>query len=177
MAEISERILPREVNTDLSPLYLGNDKASFIRGIDYALYGDKSGNEMVYKSDESNKLYDTSFTPPAGENFAVGRKVSHETNEVYVLAYNSLSNHFIYRIKDGKCEMVCRMPELGFTLNPDRFIRQGRIEVIPFSKGDRTKTFLVWTEGVDRQYSLCVEDSIATNSFNPLQLSLTSFIS
>lgn len=164
MSKINERILPKEVNTDISPLYLGNDKASFIRGIDYALYG--SGTDMVYKPEESNKLYDSTFVPPVGANYGIGRKVSVETNEVYVLAYNSNQQHFIYRIKDNKCEYVYRGKELGFILDPLHFIMQGRIEVVQYKIGDIDKTFLIWTDNNDDQHFLCVEDSIATDSFN-----------
>jgi hypothetical protein len=165
MSVITERILPKEVNTDLSSLYLGNDKARFIRGIDYALYGD--GSEMVYKPEESNRLYDSAFIPPAGENFAIGRKVSEVTNEVYVLAYNSNNNHFIYRIKDGRCQYVYRGPELNFQLDPLHFIHTGRIEVVIQRVGEKRKTFLIWTDNHDDQHHLCVDDSIATDSFNP----------
>lgn len=164
----SEKILPTELNLDISPEYLGSDKARFIRNLDYSLYAGKQegSNLMVYKPLQSAELYDPSFVLPEGRNFPVGKKVSRGTSEVYVFVWNSLGNHSIYRIRGGKCQFVYIGPELKFSLDPEHFVGEGRCSVFVVCRGRENLTYIVWTNSLNDQGFLCVEHSIGSAYFN-----------
>jgi len=165
----AERIIPAELNLDLSSLYLGKDKGRFIRNLDYTVVaGEKTGeNELVFKPIPANELVARDFDMPAGTNLVIGRYVSRETHEIYVCVWNSLDNHFIYRIRAGRSEMVYHSQKLKFRLLPQHFIGEGRCAVTVVCAGDIKRTFFKFTDSLNTQRFFCVEDAIATDSFNP----------
>lgn len=163
------KIIPGEINLDLSPATIGVDKARFIRNLDYsqqssAVNGDS--NTLIYKTLQANKLYDESFIP--GEGMKVGRHVSRGTLEIFVLFRSDVSRDLdqLYRIKDGGCQTIFKGKELNLQLNPKHFVNDGRMTVYDLCRGDVNKTFVVYTDSFNTQRFICVEDSIATNSFN-----------
>src|SRR5688572_24400790 len=119
-----DEIIPIEVNLDASPFYLGNRKGRLIRNFDFAQYaGATEGeNSLVIKPLQSTFLYDPTFQVPAGKCFTVGEYVPRGTSEGYAFVWNeNPDKHFIYRMRQGKCEMVFIGP-LKFDLDPRHFI-------------------------------------------------------
>lgn len=161
--------IPAELNLVIAPHHLGPERGRFIRNLDYAQISNSKGddNYLVFKPLQANELLDPSFILPEGENRCAGRYVSRETKEVYVHVWNSNSNHSIYRIKNGKCQFVLIDPKLNFQRNPRHFVGEGRAAVFSVCMGDKTKTIYCFTDSFNTQRFICVEDSIATNFFNP----------
>lgn len=167
MAEI--KIIPGEVNTDSSPATIGVDKARFIRNLDYTQQSSGANgdaNDLIYKTLQSNKMYDPAFNPGAG--LTVGKFVSRGTLEIYVLFRSDTSRDLdqLYRIVDGKCQTVFKGRELNLQNDPVHFVNDGRMTVVPVCQGDVTKTYVIYTDSYNTQRFFCVEDCIATNSFN-----------
>lgn len=164
----SEKIIPVEgINLDISPLYLGNQKARLIKNMDISLLNKGDGsNVLVFKPLTSTELY-SNIKLPAGKNIVCGGGVSRERNEAYIWRWNSLKNHSIVRIKDGVEEFVYVGPYLKLSLDPSHYISiVGKMFAQKVCVGDEERTYLYWTKGIGRQGFLCVEDSIETNSFN-----------
>lgn len=164
-----ERILPSEVNLDLSPLYLDKNVARFIRNLDYTGFrGEKEGeNEGVIRRLPLVDLYDTTFSLPSTEGYStIGRILTPENNELYVFNHHDAGKHCIYRVRNGRCDLVFAGQELEFTLSPEYFLGTGRVAIFQFTRGEQQLTFLIFTDSLARQHFLCVEDSIATNSFH-----------
>lgn len=163
------------VDFDTSPLYIKSDKAFFLKGVETA-WTIKDGNgQNAYeiKPSESNYLY-CSVVLPEGKNKVIGYYYFKEGNEGYVITYNSLGYHLIYRLRgnDGQCEIVYRFCRnfKGISNKPRFFFSEGRIEMKSLCryKPDGTKELLKFLFLVNKQVDnimIPVEDSIATESF------------
>lgn len=113
----------------------------------------------------------SSIVLPAGENTTIGTYECKETNHLYVFIYNSENNHLIYRISgtDGITQKVYQGP-LNFKNNPENYIAEGRclVRVVPYinkNNEEELRSYLIFTDNSDDIHFICVEDSIATNSF------------
>src|SRR5690606_8279277 len=86
------------------------------------------------------------------------------------------SEHFIYRQNgsDGSVQIVYKGSCLNFQLNPENYISEGRASLHVMSYDDRNnelenpKKFLVFTDNYNDVRFISVEDSILTDSFNPV---------
>src|SRR5674476_808492 len=91
------------MNLDVAPQYLKATQARYIKNLYYQLsdFGDAGtptgANTGVLKPLPSNEIY-APMTLPEGDSHIIGVLPSRETDECYVMAYNSLGNHFIFRI-------------------------------------------------------------------------------
>src|SRR5688572_29091086 len=112
-----EKFIPTELNLEVSPSYLGNQRGRFMRNWDFVQTGSDK-NTLQLKNLQAVEIYDPTFVLPSGTNRRVGGIVSRETNEEYSLIHNSAGNHCIYRVKNGKCQMVYQSPLLNFLLDP-----------------------------------------------------------
>lgn len=98
------KIIPVKCNLDLAPEYIDAHTARFLKGMTPFTGANGDGinilegeNEIKLKPNQSNELY-VDITLPAGDNFCIGGIGVPETNEVYVLCWNSNNDHFIYRL-------------------------------------------------------------------------------
>ena len=91
------------INLDVANAYLQPNQARYIKNLYYQLTdtaqsGNPEGSEAgKMKTIQSNAIY-APFTLPTGDNVVIGTFPSRETKELYCFVYNSLSNHFIFRI-------------------------------------------------------------------------------
>lgn len=165
----SERIFPTELNLEVSPSHLGNQRGRFMRNMDYVQSGSDK-NTLQLTPNQSNELYDPTFSLPPGINQTIGTGVSRETNTEYTMLWNSLGNHQLYLMRNGTCQTIYKDPLLKFVLDPQHFIKgDGRISIHRVCIGTENKTFIIFTDGINRQRFICEEDSIATDSFNPVK--------
>jgi len=165
------KIIPNQINTDVSNADIGVDKARFIRNLDYAqqssaVTGDS--NDLTYKTLQANRLYDPAFDPGPGHK--VGGCVSRATQEIYVLFFSEVSHDLdqLYRIRDGVCQTVFKGRELNLQNDPVHFAGEGRMVVYDLCQGEQSRTYIVYTDSFNTQRFFCVEDCIATNSFDPV---------
>lgn len=177
----SQILVPYSVNTDIASSLVQADVARFIKNITYSLDDSSVAGEGrgastgVFKPLQSTEEYLTNLVLPLGVNFPIGSLAVNETKEVYCFIYNSLSNHTIYRIKGDSqtYDIVYQGPELNFQLKPEYFIHKGGayLEIIyvsdPITGEKLRRSFLQFTDGFNPQRFICVEDSVATQSFNP----------
>lgn len=179
---IGQKYIPyRGVNTDISNQLMQNDQARFIKNLVYslddaAIASDSKGSQTgVFKPLQSNALYIDDLVLPDGYNQTIGYLSSKETKEVYVFVYNSEGNHLIYKLNgyNQTYNIVYHGSELNFILQPENFIAQGGayLEIVyvtdPVTGDEVKRKFLMFTDGENFQRQIAVEDSIATDSFNP----------
>lgn len=173
-------------NTDLSENYFDQFTARFIKNLTAnvsanAISGTaKAGqNTAVQKPLQSNEIYCTLDNVPEGENVVIHAKGFPQVNRVYCFVFNSLGNHFIYRINGDSrtCEKVFQDKDgtcLSFILDPKYFIHESGSWLEVFTLVDPetgqvlVKEELYWTDGLNYQGYLRVQDSIDTNSFDPV---------
>lgn len=113
---------------------------------------------------------------PEGSNYCIGTYESKETNEAYVFVWNSNGAHFIYRINgDATAQIVYNVGTcLEFQNLPQHFISEGRCTLITDTYTDRQSgeeklhKYLIFTDNYNPVRFISVEDSIATDSFNPI---------
>lgn len=178
-----EKIIPlRGVNTDLHESLMPPDLATFIKNLVYevtdtadagATRGSQTG---VFKPCESNGVYVEDFALPAGFNQCIGAFAFRELRQVFAFIYNDQADHTVYRINGSNqtIDIVYQGSCLNFQLNPQYFIAQGGCWLEqsfvsdPLSGQQRVRTYLMFVEGFEGncQRNICVEDSIATDSFN-----------
>lgn len=178
-----EKIIPlRGVNTDLHETLMPPDLATFIKNLVYEVTDTADGNATrgsktgVFKPCMGNSVYVEDFSLPAGYNQAIGTFSFRELKQVFVFIYNDQSNHTIYRINgsDQTIDIVYQGPCLNFQLEPQYFIAKGgcwlerTVVSDPVTDVSRTRTYLIYVDGFEGncQRNICVEDSIATNSFD-----------
>lgn len=185
MAE-QNKVLGFKVNTDLSENYLDPYTCRFIKNLTATVGASdingvaKSGSNIAkQKPLQSNEIYCTLENIPEGDNFAIHAKGFPRVNRCYVWVYNSLGSNFIYRINGDTrtCEMVyldsggaC----LPFKLDPKYFIHESGswLEVFDLVNPDTDEVLqkedLYWTDGLNYQGYLRVQDSIDTQGFDPV---------
>jgi hypothetical protein len=174
---VGQKFFPTGMNLDLHEGRITPVLSTFIKGLHAEvstnpnLKGSEGGNVGVLKKHESN-FSKLDFVMPEGVNRACGVREFKKTREVYVWVWNSNNNHLIYRIiGGGKSEIVYQHPDLDFQLRPANFIMGRRAALVTRSVFDPVtgnlveKKFLVFTDKHTWVRCICVEDSIATNSF------------
>lgn len=176
----SNKIIPLKINLDLSSNYFDDFTARFIKnlssyvGANNEIGSNTSGeNIAVLKPLQSNEIY-APISLPDGDNIVIGARGFALVNRVYVFVYNSEGNHLIYRINgsDRTCEIVKVDTLFNFQLDPKYFIGEGQchLEVNTFVNPDNgeevTIEDLYWTDGLNYQGYLRVQDSIDTNGFD-----------
>lgn len=176
-----KQYIPRRLDLDSHESLVGADAARYIKNLIYSLEdtsteGIGEGAQTgVYKPLPSNYIYAEDFEYPPGNNHPIGSYTSKELNQAFWFTYNDQGNHSVHRINGSNqtIDVVYVGPSLDFTLNPENFIHKGAcwLEIINISDPDTDeeiyRTFLFFTDGVSDQKCICVEDSIATNSFDP----------
>lgn len=177
---ISQRIIPQTVNLDIAASLVPESAARYIKNLIYnfddssTATADKSASTGTFKPLPSVEKYIEDFTLPAGDNLPIHAFGVSETKEVYVFVQNSLNNHIIYKLNGSTqtYNIVYQKPLLNFQLKPEYFIHQGGVwlELIYVTNpetGEKVRrSFLNFTDGYNPQRFICVEDSIATNSFD-----------
>lgn len=167
------------MNLDVAPQYLKPTQARFVKNLYYQLtdFGDaqdsKGSNTGVQKPLTSNEIY-YPYTLPSGNNHVIGVLPSIQTSELYVFVYNSLSNHFIFRVNGDQRTIDALAPSscFNFQLKPEYFIGEGQchIEISYVPNPDtgevETKKDLYWTDGFNYQGFLRFDDYLATNGFD-----------
>lgn len=177
-----EKIIPLGgVNTDLHESLMPPNLARFIKNLVYEVTDTATGTTTkgaqtgVFKPTQSNSLYLTDFELPAGDNQCVGAFAFRELQQVFVFVYNSNQDHTVYRINgsDQTFDIVYQGPCLPFALDPQYFIATGgcwleeTFVIDPDTGEESARTFLMFITGLSFQCFICVEDSIATQSFDP----------
>lgn len=162
---------------------MGNDVARFIKNLVYSM-GDSStatatqdGAQGMFKPLQSNALYiDDLVLPDVPEdNLKTGQLSCKETNEIFVWIYNKNNNHTIYRLNcsNQTFDIVYQRSTLNLRSEPEFHIHDGGayVEVVNITNPDtlqqERRTFLFYTDGFNDLRFICVEDSIATNGFDP----------
>lgn len=170
------------VDMDTDETHLRKERTTFQKNLAFdvnknpAGVGGEGSNYGVLTPYEGNSLLTGVTFPVNGINFCIGTYESKETNEAYVFVWNSEGAHFIYRINgDGTSQMVYEVGLcLDFQRDPQYMISEGRCVLITDTYTDQTgeeklHKFLIFTDNYNPQRMISVEDSIATNSFNPVQ--------
>lgn len=180
MAANGVKLIPLDgMNLDVAPQYLKATQARFIKNLYYQLsdLGDagttQGANTGVLKPLPSNEIY-CPISLPEGNNHVIGTLPSRETNELYVLVYNSEKNHLVFVINGvaATCTIIKIDPCFNFQLEPQYFVGEGQIylEVSyltdPATNKQIVKKDLYWTDGFNYQNFLRVGDSMATNGFD-----------
>jgi hypothetical protein len=179
-----QRIIPYQgLDLDSSLLYLKPKFARFLKNLVYVLNDtsqvgtNQPGNSGVFKPFESNGKFDISFVLPSGENQCIGYYVSKDTSQVIFLNWNSQNNHAVYII-DGESQTIqkCYQKDcLNLIRQPQHFLHEGgaTLEIFDFTDPDtglpRRRSYWMYTDGSNYQKFICLEDSIATNSFDASQ--------
>jgi hypothetical protein len=178
-----QKMIPRRIDLDSHESLVGPDAARYIKNLIYSLedtsvegvgQGAQTG---VYKPLPSNAVYVEDFAYPAGNNHPIGSYTCKELNQAFWFTYNDQGNHSVHRINGSNqtIDAVYVGPALNFTLNPENFIHKGAcwLEIVSIEDPDTGeevyRTFLFFTDGADDQHCICVEDSIATNGFDPVE--------
>ena len=180
MAALGSRLLCLDgMNLDVAPQYLKSTQASYIKNLYYQLsdFGDAGNstgaNAGLAKPLPSNEIY-VPIILPEGDSSIIGVLPSKDTNECYVFAYNSLANHFIFRINglSRTIDIGAPNPCFNFILQPQYFIGEGQchVEIIYVTDPDTgeqiAKKDLYWTDGKNYQGYLRFDDYLATNGFD-----------
>jgi len=174
------KLIPLDgINLDVANAYLKPTQARFIKNLYYQLTDNAEANTPEnsetgkLKPLQSNAVY-APFTLPIGNNVVIGTFASRETNELYVFVYNSLTNHFIFRINGGLQTIDVSAPNTcyNFQLQPQYFIGEGQcyLDVNTFVDSDNgnevVKKDLYWTDGNGYQGFLRFDDYLATSGFD-----------
>lgn len=181
---IGRKALPIKINLDKDSKDMQPNEARYIKNMTpyMGMNGQYDGvtqgfNMNRLKSLQANELYLLiSQLAIDSENKVIGRLISKETNSVFVFVYNSAGNHLIYRINgDRTYNIVYKGPLLKFVKRPEFFISEANatLEFLdignPETGEKERRSFLFIAHGVNYQRHICVEDSIATNSFDEIQ--------
>jgi hypothetical protein len=170
------------IQLDLAENLMPADMARYIKNLVYSFddtsdaSGNKGGQVGNWKPLQSNALYIEDFELPAGTNFTVGGYSFKATKQVFVFVFNDNKEHTVYRLNgnDKTFNIVYQRSTLNFQLNPENFIHQGAcwLEVVyisdPVTGEQIPRSFLMFTDGVNPQRFISVEDSISTNGFDPV---------
>lgn len=178
---VGAKYYPSYINMDVYEGHMPANAARFIKNLIYTLDdtseadASKGGQGGAAKPIESTLLYIDSLTLPEGYCQSIGAFSFKELKQVFVFVYNENSNHVIYRLNGSNktYNIVKQGPVLNFQLNPENFIHQGgcwveSIFITDPATGERKRrTFLMFTDGINYQRQIAVEDAIDTNGFDP----------
>jgi hypothetical protein len=178
------KLLPvKGMQLDLALQYLTPEFARYLKNLSYfptdtsEVGGDRSSHSGMFKPFISNDVYDNTFVLPAGDNQCVGTFPFKELNIVMFGNWNSNGDHALYRINGDTqtVDKIYNLSYLNFQRSPEFFIHDGGawIEVFNFTDAvtglPRKRSYFMFTDGFNYQRFVCLEDSLATNSFNATQ--------
>lgn len=179
---VSEKIISYQgMKLDLHESLVQGNVARFIKNLVYEITDtssattSKGAQSGVFKPLESIRTYIDGFKLPEGYNHAIGTFSFKDLKQVYAFIYNDQGNHTVYRLNglNRTVDIVYQGPRLNFQLDPSYFIHTGgcTIRVIELTNpvtGEKVnRTFLMFSDAFNYQFQICVDDSIATNGFNP----------
>lgn len=181
MAANGQRLICLDgMNLDVAPEYLKETQARFVKNLYYQLsdFGDaqdqNGANLGVQKPLVSNEIY-YPYTLPAGVSSVIGTLSSRQTSELYVFVYNTLSNHFIFRVNGDQrtIDALAPSPCFNFQMNPKYFIGEGQCHieisyiVNPDTEVTEIKKDLYWCDGFNYHGYVRFDDYLNTNGFDP----------
>lgn len=177
-----ERYFPlKGFSLDTADAYLTPDLARYLKNVVYAdtsQTGSAGGSKLgLFKTMESVKVYDENFSLPEGYNHFAGGFNAEQTGQCLFFNYNENENHALYLIDANSrtIRAVYLKNCLNLQLAPEYFVHEGAawIEVFAFTDPNtelpRTRTYFMWVDGFNDFRFICIEDSIATNSFDATQ--------
>lgn len=168
-------------NLDSASEYLDPQTARYLKNVVYAdtsqtgsVGGSKTG---LFKPIEAVEVYDINFSLPAGNNQFAGGFNSSQTNQSFFFNINSNGDHGLYVIEGESrtIQTVYLKNCLNLQLDPSYFIHEGGawLEIFyytdPITDLPRQRSYFMWVDGYNDFRFLCIEDSIATNSFDAAQ--------
>lgn len=174
-----QKIIPiGGVNLDAAEIYVQPNQSRFVKNLVYELNDTSEGGKGigaqtgVFKPLQSNYLFADIPLPTNPQN--CGRYQSKETNEAFAWTWGEDEGYVVYRINggDNTYDIVYRGAELNLQLAPENFIHEGAawLEVFYITNPDNNelvrRTFLFFTDNFNNPRQICVEDSIATDSYN-----------
>jgi hypothetical protein len=178
---IGKRLIPNKINLDKASELMEPNEARFIKNLTAYLgangqyQGVKEGhNQGKLKSVQANEIYVfIQELASTTESYIIGSFPSKETNSVFAFLWTDNGNNIIYRIngKNRSYDIVWR-GQLNWQRKPEHFISEVNVwlEVAvisdPSTGQRKDRSFLMFTDGINQPRQICVEDSIATDSFN-----------
>lgn len=147
---------------------------SFFRTDTSEVSNTSNGKAWNYHTLESTEVFDSGFVFPSGYNHYLGSYGNIEENTILFHYYNDNHQHFIGRITADSqtVDMVYQKACLNFQLNPENFIHEGAAYLEVFKYNDpitgqpRRRSYYNFTDGYNDMRFICIEDAIATRSFN-----------
>lgn len=180
----SERFLfLRGFSLDTADSLMPPDMARYLKNVVYSVNdtsqtGTSKGSQAgLFKPIESVQVYDTTFSlPPSGYNHFIGGFYSSKSNEALFFNYNEDGSHGLYKIngETRKIQTVYKRSYLNLQLTPEHFIHEGgaTLQILNFTDPDtglpRKRSYFMWVDGHNDLRFICIEDSLATNGFDPL---------
>lgn len=164
---------------DTADQYMPPDLARYLKNVVYAdtsQTGSNGGSKLgLFKTMESVQVYDENFSLPVGQNQFAGGFNSEQTNQCLFFNYNSNGDHGLYVIDamSRTIRTVYLKNCLNLQLAPQHFVHEGGawLEIFnftdPYTDLPRQRSYFMWVDGFNDFRFLCIEDSIATNGFDP----------
>jgi hypothetical protein len=170
---------PVKLVTDKSENFMGADEASFIKNYRISFNknplnnGEEGGNYGVGTGINST-IQVPNINKPDGINIPVGGFNAEETNELYILFWNSNNIHTIFVINgfNQEVSLVDIGSHLGFSIDPKFRIPPHRIHLrVLYNSDDENERvikekFLIWTNGQAWQGWINVLSGIGTKGFD-----------
>jgi hypothetical protein len=135
--------------------------------------GSEGNNANCFTPNEGSQIIGAIPGAPAGEHWCIGFREDKELNEGYVFCFNTLGNHFIYRINgNNTLQMVKIDRDFDFVLDPLYYVSPGRCTVFSYkvfnraTNRDEIRRDMVFTDNRGPIRYLNVEDCIATGGFD-----------
>ncbi len=163
---------------DTADQYLDPQTARYLKNVVYAdtsQTGANGGAQMgLFKPVESVNILDTNFSLPSGYNHFAGGFSCAQTNQAFWFNYNENGDHALYLINGGSrtIQTVYLKNCLNLQLAPQHFIHEGGAWIEIFNYTDpntdlpRQRSYFMWVDGLNDFRFLCIEDSLATSSFD-----------
>lgn len=180
----TERYLPlKGFSLDTADTLMPPDVARYLKNVVYSVIdtsqtGSSKGSQSgSFKPLESVEVYDPTFSlPQTGYNHFEGGFYSEKSNEALFFNFNENGSHGLYKINGEmrKVETVYNNSYLNLQLAPEHFIHEGgaTFELFKFTDPntglDRKRSYFMWVDGHNDFRFLCIEDSLATNGFDPV---------
>lgn len=175
-----DRFFPiRGFSLDTADQYLDPQTARYLKNVVYAdtsQTGANGGAQLgMFKPVESVTILDNNFSLPNGYNHFCGGFSCSQTNQALWFNFNENGDHALYLINGGSrtIQTVYLKNCLNLQLAPEFFIHEGGAWMEIFNYTDpntnlpRKRSYLMWVDGFNDFRFLCIEDSLATNSFDP----------
>jgi len=172
---------PVKLVTDKSENFNGADEGTFIKNYRVSFNknplnnGEEGGNYGVGTAFNST-IAIPNINKPEGINIPIGGTNAEETNELYLLYWNSNKLHTIF-VVDGftqKVSLVDIGSHLGFSIDPKLRIPPHRIHLRVLYNSDKLnervvkEKILIWTNGKAWQGWVNVMAGVGTKGFDPV---------